>query len=87
MRQRVTITKFFFEGPHGPPCFITSLRRVRPGETAKPPAVLGDAQEGDEDQGFTVLDDVPITDAEAEVLSYGGFPPRVAAMLGVPAAP
>lgn len=81
MHQRVTITKFFFEGPNGPPCFITSLRRVRPGETTKPPPVLPEAQEGDEDQGITVVDDVPVTKEEAELLSYGNFPPRVAAML------
>lgn len=78
MQQRVTITKFFFEGPKGPPFFITSLRKARPGEAAArptPPQFEG------EDESITVLDDVPVTDAEAEVLSYGGFPPRVAAML------
>lgn len=81
MQQRVTITRFFFEGPKGPPFFITSLRKVRPGEAAARPAP---PQFEGEDAGVTVVDDVPVSKAEAEALSYGNFPPRVAAMLGEP---
>jgi hypothetical protein len=85
MRQRVSISKFSLDGPEGPFCFVSRLHRGGPAEAAAPSATAAESPPpppSDSGEDEHVLEDFPVTEDEAAVLSRGDFPPRIAALLG-----